>query len=230
MAELARISGVWRSRDLPLAGQGLATGNAALDQLLPTNGWPQGALTELLLESEGVGELGLLLPAFAHCTQAGAWTAFVAPPYEACAPALQQAGVELSRLLVVNVRTAEDRLWAAEQLLRSGSFAAVSLWPDQPGQSSQLDERALRRLQLAAEQGQSCAFVWRASRAAQSASPAALRLQVGVSRGRMKLDVLKVRGGRGRMPVPATAPTSIPVAPVLFGKSVSAARSAMGQY
>ncbi|MCG2634519.1 MAG: translesion DNA synthesis-associated protein ImuA [Gammaproteobacteria bacterium] len=187
---LAQIAGVWRSRDLPLPEQGLPSGNEKLDAQLPGGGWPIGALTELLLETEGVGELDLLLPAFARCTREGAWTAFVAPPYQPFAPALQRAGVNLSHLLLVNVQDAKDRLWAAEQLLRSGSFAAVAVWPDQ------IDERALRRLQLAAERGESCGFVWRPASAARSASPAALRLRISTERGQMKLAVLKLRGAR----------------------------------
>ena len=45
----------------------LASGFPRLDAELPGGGWPRGALTELLAEHEGIGELGLLLPALAAC-------------------------------------------------------------------------------------------------------------------------------------------------------------------
>ena len=42
------------------------SGFAALDAALPGRGWPQGALTELLLEREGIGEIRSTLPALAR--------------------------------------------------------------------------------------------------------------------------------------------------------------------
>ena len=39
---------------------------AALDAVLPGRGWPQGALTEILLAREGIGEIRLTLPALAR--------------------------------------------------------------------------------------------------------------------------------------------------------------------
>jgi hypothetical protein len=59
----------------------LASGFPRLDAELPGGGWPRGALTELLAGHEGIGELGLLLPALATLTGAGQIVVLVAPPH-----------------------------------------------------------------------------------------------------------------------------------------------------
>jgi hypothetical protein len=63
---------------LPSAAQ--PTGFAALDAVLPSGGWPESALTELLLPADGIGELRLLLPTLARLTQARQDIVLVAPP------------------------------------------------------------------------------------------------------------------------------------------------------
>lgn len=179
---------VWRGQ--PAVGMppaGVPTGLAALDAALPTGGWPEAALTELLLPADGVGELELLWPALARMSADGGLVVLVAPPYLPYAPAWQNAGVRLQSLHVVDAAP-RDALWAAEQCLRSGACAAVLCWPHRP------DDRALRRLQVAAETGQSCGFALRPAQAAANPSPAALR--IAIEPGSMRqLRVLKCRGG-----------------------------------
>lgn len=147
------------------------TGHAALDALLPGGGWPRAALTELLVARPGIGELSLLVPALARLSRGDAWIALVAPPWLPYAPALASAGIDLSRLLVIRVHDGADRLWAMEQALASGACSAVLGWP------TFVRERALRRLQLAAENGKALGFYFSAGEATSS-SLAALRLQL----------------------------------------------------
>ena len=77
----------------------------ALDAELPGGGWPASALTEILPQHEGIGELRLLGPALARLTRAGRCLAWIAPPHLPYAPALAAAGIDLARLLIV--RTGE---------------------------------------------------------------------------------------------------------------------------
>lgn len=174
--ELLRHPALWRSSDDENVGyQTLPTGHAALDELLPGSGWPVGALTEIVVERQGLGELALVMPALAALSRQGRNLAWVAPPYVPYAPALEQAGLELSRVLWLRSNGLEENLWAAEQALRSGVCGAVLLWLA-PNQAAQINVRSLRRLQLAAEQGESMALLfWRR---AVTFSPAALRLRV----------------------------------------------------
>jgi len=187
---------VWRGQPAPLAPPaGQPTGLAELDAVLPAGGWPESALTELLLPADGVGELQLLWPALSRLSDDGQ-IVLVAPPYLPYAPAWHAAGVRLQGLQVIHAEQ-RDALWAAEQCLRSGACSAVLCWP------SNADDRALRRLQVAAESGQCHGFALRPAQAARNPSPAALRIAIEPTSPR-RLRVLKCRGA------------SVPPRPIAF--------------
>lgn len=177
----------------------VASGHPALDTQLPGGGWPLGALTELLCEHSGIGELQLLLPAFASLTHQKRWLAWVGPPWLPYAPALASAGVRLERVLMVQVDAEKSALWAMEQALRSGVCGAVLGWP------RHADMPVLRRLQLAAESGRAMAVLFRPLLQAEQASAAALRLQLAPTAGGLQVHILKRRGSRHAQPISITA-------------------------
>ncbi len=215
---------LWRGRDQHNDYASVPTGYPQLDNALPSGGWAVGCLTELLLEQHGIGELSLLLPGLQHVTAdsqsfkdqssgnqssggqslgnqsfRGQWAAFVNPPYLPYAPALANAGVNLERLLIVNTDNDNDTLWATEQLLRAGIFAAVVGWVNRTSAQKQ------RRLQLAAELGKTWATIYRPASAQDQHSPAALRMVVGLSNHHshnaaqhLSLNIIKSRGGKQR--------------------------------
>lgn len=188
---------VWRGRPAPQPPSAQPTGYAALDAALPSRGWPESALTEILIPVDGVGELQLLWPTLARLSQAGERIVLVAPPYLPFPVAWQQAGVDLRQLQIVEAE-ARDALWATEQCLRSGSCGAVLCWPQH------VDDRALRRLQVAAESGQTLAFACRPLKASANPSPAALRIAIDARPSQLR--VLKCRGGLAPPhPIPFTA-------------------------
>jgi cell division inhibitor SulA len=178
---------VWRGRALPIPAGAQPTGWAALDAALPAGGWPDAALSEILLPVDGAGELQLLLPTLARLSRGARPLVVVAPPYAPCVAGWQQHGVDMRRVDIVAAAEAEV-LWATEQCLRSGSCAAVLAWP------RQADDRALRRLQVAADTGRALAFALRDCRHLSSASPAALRLEIEAA-PRARVWVRKCRGG-----------------------------------
>lgn len=185
---LLQRTDLWRGNAAaPHAQHVLSTGRSDLDALF--GGWPQGAVTEILADRQGIGELALLLPVLSRLTQEDRWLAFIAPPHIPYAPALAQHGIELSRVLVVTPRQPSDTLWALEQALRAGCCGAVLAWP------ARADFTALRRLQLAAESGDAMAVLYRPEAAASQSSPAALRLQLAPACGALEVRVLKQRGG-----------------------------------
>lgn len=190
---------IWRGQAAAIAPAiAQSTGWAALDAALPTRGWPDAALTELLLPADGIGELQLLWPALARLSQPkDGLIALIAPPYRPYSPAWHAAGVRLGALQVIEATTARDALWATEQCLRSGACSAVLCWPQQA------DDRALRRLQVAAETGQALGFAFRALKAAINPSPAALRIALDATP--RQLRVLKCRGG-----IPPARPIPFP--------------------
>jgi len=179
---------VWRGGECARAAPGVSTGHAELDAYLPGGGWPTGAITEIYAERPGVGEVQLVMPAAARMTQEGRWVTLIAPLHVPYAPALADHGLRLERLLLVETLKTEDNLWACEQALRASSTGAVLLWQDH------VHERALRRLQLAAESGSTSLFLFRSAHVAP-ASPAALRLHVSRAEGRTIVRILKRRGG-----------------------------------
>jgi len=189
---------IWRGQPQALPAATQPSGHAALDAALPEGGWPDAALTELLLPTDGIGELRLLLPTLARLTQAGGAVVLVAPPYLPYPAGWRQAGVDFAHVHLVDAQ-ARDALWASEQCLRAGCARAVLSWP------RQADDRALRRLQVAAASGQALGFVFRETRAAANPSPAALRIAIDAAPAQLR--VLKCRGG-----LPPTRPLAWPAA------------------
>jgi cell division inhibitor SulA/protein ImuA len=179
---------IWRGDSCArVAVSGIPTGYAELDTALPGSGWPGGTLTEIYVERPGIGEMQLIMPAAARLTGAGRWITMIAPPYIPYPPALAAHGVRLSRVILVNATDAGERFWACEQALRSPRCGAVLAWIDHA------PERALKRLQLAAEGGNTVALLFRSTRVIP-ASPAALRLHVSRAQSRTIVRVLKRRG------------------------------------
>ena len=92
---------VWKGQPQGLPPSQQPTGHAALDQALPTGGWPEAALSEILLAAEGVGELQLIWPTLARLSAAGERIVLVAPPHIPYPAAWQAAGVELDQMSIV---------------------------------------------------------------------------------------------------------------------------------
>ncbi|MEW5248047.1 translesion DNA synthesis-associated protein ImuA [Microbulbifer discodermiae] len=170
---------------------GITTGYRSLDALLSGHGWPRGATTELLADQSGIGELSLLLPALAELTRDGQMVVLVNPPHIPYAPALAAAGVQLDRLLILHPRGQRDQLWAMEQSLQAGCCGALLSW--QP--SREATDRDLRRLQIAARQGDCLHFHFRPGSCAAAPSPASLRLQLSSDGEQLTLQLLKQLGG-----------------------------------
>jgi len=188
---------VWRGKGAHRPRNGLATGYRTLDDFLPGGGWPRGALTEVLIETYGIGELALLVPALAALTNpdparpARKWVTWIAPPFVPYAPALQQRGIALDSVLLIHPTAgAKNRLWAVEQVVKSGTSSAVLAW------LAAADDVALRRLQLAAEQHDCWVVLFRPAGACNERSPAALRIGIAQHGSSTRLQVLKCRGGR----------------------------------
>ena len=194
--DLLRHRHLWRAADGPGADRGtFTTGFASLDAELAGQGWPEDGLTEILSDAVGVGELRLLLPALARLSQhKPRWIAWIGAPHLPYAPALAAAGLDVDRMLLIHPKNHQDHLWATEQALKSGTCSAVLSWPD----PNHLRHADLRRLQIAAREGNTWGVMFRPESAAATASPAELRLLIESwdgDAGTLGLRVLKRRGG-----------------------------------
>jgi cell division inhibitor SulA/protein ImuA len=197
---------VWRGKFAAAARAVIPTGFRELDRALPGGGWPLGAITEILVDGYGIGELGLLMPALAALTKEDPakpkkWVAWIAPPFIPYAPALQQHGVNIDRLLMIHPTSGgKSRLWAVEQAVRSGSSAGVLAWV------ANVDDVILRRLQLAAEEQACWLLLFRPASARLQRSPAALRIHLSHAREATRVEIVKCRGGQpGVVDVPGLA-------------------------
>ena len=199
LEEILQRHPVWLGRAPQLAVPAVPTGFPALDSELPGGGWPAGALTEILGSQEGIGELGLVLPALAALTWAGKRAVWLAPPHLPYAPALAAAGVNLAQLAVVRAPGRRDALWAAEQALRAGCCHALLGWFRRAGYDD------LRRLAVAAEGSGACVVLFRPRDAAAESSPACLRLALEADGDALSVHILKRRG------MPAAAPLHLVV-------------------
>jgi hypothetical protein len=203
LEEILQQHPVWLGRAPQLAAPALPTGYQVLDSALPGGGWPTGALTEILGSQEGIGELGLLLPALAALSWAGKRVVWLAPPHLPYAPALAAAGINLAQLAVVRAPGRRDALWAAEQTLRAGCCHALLGW----FRRASYDE--LRRLAVAAEGSSAFVALFRPREAAAESSPACLRLALETAAA-PDAEALSVRILKRRA-MPAAAPLRLAV-------------------
>lgn len=171
------------------AQQSLPTALAALDAELPDGGWATGSTTELLLaDGAGVGELAILWPSLRQIGRSRE-IVLVSPPYVPYAPAWQQAGIDLARTLWLKPGSVAESLWAMEQALREPACGAVLGWVQ-----GFIDDRASRRLQLAAKAGNGYGFLLRPGRSRIMSSPLPLRLSISSSPQGWQINILKRRG------------------------------------
>ncbi|WP_175857343.1 translesion DNA synthesis-associated protein ImuA [Burkholderia anthina] len=178
---------LWRASQLARSSvRGVDTGHPELTAELPGGGWPAGALIELLAPQPGIGELRLLAPVLARA--AGKPIMLIQPPHALQPLALAYWGIDPSGFVTLAAPRTADALWAADQALRAGTCATVLLW--QP----HVRADALRRLNLAAQNGSALFFLFRPAAAARDPSPAPLRLALAPKRDGVDVTFLKRRG------------------------------------
>lgn len=209
-ATLPHLPGVWRCDSWsPSPLPACATGHAALDAELPGGGWPVGELIELLQPPAAQHEIRLLLPALRQAQRQGPLV-LVGAPHLPHLAALAAQGLPAARWLRVEAEAATERLWAAEQVLRSGAAGAVLVW------LPQARAEHLRRLHLAAREATPAGdgagpllFALRPESARPLSSPAPLRLLLQGDGPGLRLQVFKRRGPPQHTAI--TLPAELPV-------------------
>jgi cell division inhibitor SulA len=185
---------LWRGCDM--AGQGFhgrSTGFSSLDEILPGRGWPEKGLMEVVSPQWGMGELQLLLPLMRSIIEQGKWILWIAPPHCVYAPALAQAGIDTDHILIVDSETTcKDALWSMEKALQTENCGLVLAW------QNWLPSPVLRRLQLAADTGNTLGVVFKKNDSEHSPSPMRLKIKESSSKRDLfsaaEVTVLKARG------------------------------------
>ena len=174
---------------------GVATSFAVLDAFLPWHGWPVGAMTEIMTDTVGCGELSLLLPAIARLTQEKRPILCIGAPHALFAPALYHAGIDPTRITQINpsssAKSSKENLWSAEQALKSGLPGMVALWS--PVNMNCAPE-TLRRLHLATLGRETMLIHFRGKSSMSQPSPAWLRFGFAADDTHIRLQMLKCRG------------------------------------
>lgn len=188
---------------------GLPTGYASLDTRLQQGGWPLESTIEVLSDGNGLGAMGLFLPAMEKLSEQGRWQVFIAPPYIPYAPLLAARGIDTQQILLVHPQNRQDLLWSTEQALRSSTCSAVFSWLGTHNYSYS----ELRKLQVAATAGDSLAVLFRPNEAANNHAPSSLRLQMRAYR---RVHIIKQRGGNQHIDVDLPPAEDVPGQPQLW--------------
>lgn len=196
LQQLVQQGKVWQAGRAPVVQESrISSGYPQLDQYLE-GGWPEGCLTELLCDRPGQGELSLLLPLLQQLQEDSPEHSIllVDPPLLPSGSALAGLGLKLPQLITVQTRSRRDQLWSLEQALRSGCCPAVLAW------LPQADAKALRRLQVAAVEGNSRGFLFRPTDCVTESSAAPWRFTLQRQSEGVEISLIKRKGG---WPLPA---------------------------
>lgn len=165
-------------RQVDLTDPGVPTGFAALDQALPWQGLPTRGLIEIICSQKNLAELQLLLPVLQQRSQGKQSLLWMTPPYALHGEALRGSGINLKNSFVIPAQAqCNQALWSLEKALQSKECSTVLAW------QNWLSGRVLRRLELAAQQGNTLGVVFH--KRPQPRSPSTLQMQIEVATDRL---------------------------------------------
>jgi len=190
---LEKNPAIWKgaSQTIDVRPEGISSGYQTLDAVLPWNGWPSQGLIEII-SARDIGELHLLLPALSSLSRQQQSSVWIAPPHTPYAPALVRAGIALEHVFIIQPDiTRQQQLWSLEKALQTADCPLVLAW------LRQLDIPVLRRLQLAAQTGNTLGVLFHQRHISNSPSVLQLAVQSGKlpeTHGKLEVQVLKARG------------------------------------
>lgn len=186
--QLHRFRGARRATDR----SPFSTGCSPLDRLLPGDGLSRGGLVEWLAPTQAGGTTWLALVAAREACRRHGPLVVVDGQGTFYPPAAARAGIDVERLIVVRALAARDESWALDQALRTGGVGAVLC------ATARLGQRAMRRLQLAAEASGGVGLLVRPASVRGEPCWAESRLwvesRVGTAGRRLSVEVLWTRG------------------------------------
>ncbi|MBY4676933.1 cell division inhibitor SulA [Marinobacterium arenosum] len=137
----------------------LTTGAAALSanrqSTLGTASGLAGKVTEIVLHDHDISQMPILLPLLAQLSRDQRWFVWVAPPKLLPKALLAEAGIDLSKVLLLHPSKQRSEYQLACQALAAGTCHAVVTWP------GYLCDEQLKGLEAAASQGASHGIVIR---------------------------------------------------------------------
>lgn len=181
---------VWRGNELGhQVVDSVTSGWPTLDAELPGGGWPRRSVTEVLAAQPSVVEWRLLSPGLSQVVQAGGQVVVIGPPRHPHLPGLLHMGLCERQFIWVQTDAPAERLWTAEQLIKSNAAGAVIAW------LPKVRPEQLRRLQVCALACDGLVFLCRPEAARHESSAAPLRVLAHAGPDwSLSLNILKRRG------------------------------------
>ncbi|WP_435275114.1 SulA-like leucine-rich domain-containing protein [Psychrobium sp. nBUS_13] len=139
----------------------MSSGIDYIDQSLTHGGWQSQTINEVISADSINEQLDILLPTLIKLSEQGRWIVLVGAPKIGLKSLLESNGIDTSRVLLVHPKDQVDALWAMEQALMSGNSSAVLGWP------GEIDNRDLKRLQLAAKRTSALTFLFKPTASTQ---------------------------------------------------------------
>ncbi|MBS0340662.1 MAG: translesion DNA synthesis-associated protein ImuA [Proteobacteria bacterium] len=188
---------IWRGDELGRrATLVCGTGWAELDAELPGGGWPQQSLTEVLTAQPAVLEWRLLTPALRPLVAEGRQVVVIGPPRHPHLPGLHHEGLDERKFIWIQADLPAERLWTAEQLIKSNAAGAILAW------LPKARAEQVRRLQVCAQACEAPVFLCRPEAARHEASAAPLRVHASVGLDwELNVHILKRRGHSHEQPI-----------------------------
>jgi cell division inhibitor SulA len=135
----------------------MSSGFQDIDEALEQGGWQSQTINEVV-SANGINEqLEILIPTLTELSQQGRWIVLVGAPKQGLKTLLEKHGIDSGHVLLVHPKDQVDALWAMEQALMSGNSSAVLGWP------GDIDDRDLKRLQLAAKRTNALTFLFKST-------------------------------------------------------------------
>lgn len=178
---------IWRGASYRPEIQTLDTGYKEINQALLQGGWPKSTLIEICQKGLQQQEWLVFLPVV---KAALGYVILLNPPAIPFCQAFIQAGIDLERVLVVQVNNKSDFLASFKELARTQACDLLFAWQ----QHQQLSYTELRKCLLATNDSAGVCVLFRSEHAQQQSSPAVLRLQSQITANHIQLSIFKQKG------------------------------------
>lgn len=188
LEQLLNRTDIWRGNAQGLAPQiAVDTGYAEVNAALLNGGWPTRSLVEVCQKSFHQQEWLLFSPALKTGT---GYIVLLNPPVIPFCQGLIQLGVDLERVIVVQVSNKADFIASFVELARTESCEMLLAWQ----QHQSLSYTELRKCLLAANEGSGLCVLFRPESAQQQSSPAVLRLLTEITLSDVQITIYKQKG------------------------------------
>lgn len=178
---------IWRGASYRPETQTIDTGHEDINKVLLHGGWPKSTLIEICQKGLQHQEWLLFLQTL---KTASGYVVLLNPPAIPFCQAFIQAGVDLERVLVVQISNKADFLASFSELARTHACDLLFAWQ----QHQQLSYTELRKCLLAANESAGLCVLFRPENAQQQSSPAVLRLHSQITANHIQLSIFKQKG------------------------------------